>query len=187
MKLKALVALLLLPGLTGCVSSYLFESRGTVTAADGEPTPALLYWRGDDGRLWYGKRYRQIDTGVTMLVCGKPPRTFDAEGMESELYLGSRSGDLRVAEINESGQFVAVSPPEPVRPDTVCGRVMLADQPAASDALRAGTEPAVLIVCRNTARPDRYPTPGAYPFRPVSRTRAKGDIEPSDVCAPPAP
>ena len=70
---RLFIALLSL-SVSACVGHFRYESRGTVVLASSEqPSEALLYWYGDEGRLWYGKRYKQMCSGETAATITENP------------------------------------------------------------------------------------------------------------------
>jgi hypothetical protein len=91
MLIRKLLLSVALVALTGCIGHYRYESQGEVMLADSQGHPALLYWYADDGRLWYGKAYRQPDTSLGLLVCGTPLRNFDGADAGEPVVLRSRS------------------------------------------------------------------------------------------------
>ena len=173
------VALLSL-SISACVGHFRYESRGTVVLTSSEqPSEALLYWYGDEGRLWYGKRYKQSDSGIEMRVCGATPKSFVPSGEgDAELQLLSRSGDRQVVEVDSTGDVVALREPKRLPPNSTCGRIAASGAEALTEYLAAGVEPQVFILCDNQQRPDRYPKPRRYLFEAVTKTEVVGNAEP---------
>ncbi len=167
----------------GCVGHYLYESPGNVLTTAGQQTNALLYWYGDYGRLWYGKRYRQIDSGVSMIVCGTTPKSFDGGNEDEPLMIKSRRGDRLVRREDDDGGLVPTDDPPALRPGSNCGQIFLSGAGVPSKKLIPGTTPDVSVLCDNPQRPDRYPAAGIYRFESTNRTKIKGQVEPGDICA----
>jgi hypothetical protein len=167
----------------GCVGHFLYESPGSVLTSAGQQTNALLYWYGDDGRLWYGRRYRQIDSGVSMIVCGTPAKSFDGGDEEEPLMIKSRPGDRLVRREDDDGGLVPIADPPVLSPGSGCGQISLSGAGVPSKKLIQGSTPDVSVLCDNPQRPDRYPAAGIYRFESINRTRIKGHVEPGDVCA----
>jgi hypothetical protein len=166
----------------GCIGHYRYESQGTVVTAEGQSTHALLYWYGDDGRLWYGKPYRQIDSGISMIVCGRPAKSFDGGGEDDPLVLLSRAGDQRIRRATDDSELVPITPPERLVPGKNCGEVSLAGSGVPSKALEPGSKPAISVLCDNPSKPLRYPAVGIYRFESINRTKVKDNIPPGDIC-----
>lgn len=176
-----LISVLAAVALAGCVTNYQYLARGKVATADDGPRGAVLYWNKDEGRLWYGKKYEQTDTSLTMRVCREIPKKFDL-GAEKHLVLFSRGGDRRAAEITSNGAVKRLANPQTVREDSTCGLVLLGGTPTDTVHLETGTRPVVAILCDNTARPDRYPPVGSYVFGVVSRSKTDKDRTAPDPC-----
>ena len=154
--------------------------------SSGGSTNALLYWYGDDGRLWYGKRYKQIDSDLEMNICGATSKQFvPAEGGNVGLQLPSRSGDLQVAEVGSGGKVVRLPEPKRLKPGAGCGKVSVQGTMVSTDDLDEARKPEVIILCENQRSPDRYPKIGRYVFNPVTKTKVKGNDPPESVCTGP--
>ena len=176
---RLFIALLSL-SISACVGHFRYESRGTVVLASSEqPSEALLYWYGDDGRLWYGKRYKQSDSDIVMRVCGTTPKSFVPSGEgDAELQLLSRSGDRQVAKVDSTGDVVALNAPKRLPPNSTCGGIAVSGAKALTEDLTAGVEPQLFILCDNQQRPDRYPKPRRYLFKEVTKTKVAGNEAP---------
>ncbi len=175
----AVAAAVLALALAGCSpTSYRYQARGTLALPAGD-AGAVLYWRGDEGRLWYGKAYARPDSGAVLRVCGEPPLVFVA-GEGDTLRLDSGSGDTVVGEIRDAAGVATVDPPRRVRAGALCGVVRAGGVPVATGALTEGVQPELVFLCANARRPQRYPAPGAYLFAAVSKSVARegGDPEP---------
>ncbi len=173
--------------LGGCIGHYRYESRGTVKTSSGESSNGLLYWYADDGRLWYGRPYQAVDSGLEMNVCNATPKQFEAkEGENVTLQLPSKSGDVQIARFDSRGGRV-INLPEPKRltPGSSCGQISIAGQAASTEDLTAGEKPEVIILCENQRNPERYPAIGRYEFKAITKTKVDGNVPPESVC--PAP
>ena len=176
--------MLLLMG--GCIGHYRYESKGNVATSSSGNTQALLYWYGDDGRLWYGRRYQAVDSGVEMKVCKGTPKQFAPLGNENvTLQLSSRARDHRVAEVDSSGNVVNLPDPEILKAGNFCGQISISGQAASTEDLSVGAKPEVIILCESQRNPDRYPAVGRYEFKAVTMTKVDGNEPPESVC--PAP
>ncbi len=185
MRHRITLALLLLGTNAGCVGHYLYQSEGTVESAGGDAQAALLYWYGDDGRLWYGKRYTQIDSTISMIVCGSTPKQFDGGGADDPVMIKSRPGDRQVIETGEDGGLVPVLEPQPLPPGSNCGEIAESGVGQPSSALEPGMSPVVNVLCDNPSRPQRYPAAGTYRFDAISRIKVRENVPPEDICASP--
>ena len=166
--------------LSSCIANYQYRAPGKVPFAGGVSRDAVLYWHKDEGRLWYGARYEQTDTGLSMLVCQLPPKPFSL-GADGTLELLGKAGDVRVAMLDAAGKLAPVTP-EPVSDGGRCGAIALDGTPTRTDMLREGTRPVVTILCENATRPERYPVAGEYAFGPVSRQKSGKDPAAPDPC-----
>lgn len=178
------ISLLTAVALAGCMTNYQYQSRGEIATASDGPRSAVLFWHKDEGRLWYGKKYEQVDTDLTLRVCQEVPRLFDL-GNGKHLVLFSRSDDRRAAEIADNGVVKPLPTPQPVGENSDCGFILLDGAPTDTAHLATGTRPAVAIVCDNVARPDRYPRIGVYAFGPVSRAETDKERTAPDPCVRP--
>lgn len=167
--------------LSSCIPNYQYRAAGTVAFAGGVSRDAVLYWHRDEGRLWYGAKYEQADSELSMLVCQVPPKKFSL-GADGSLELPGKAGDVRVATLDAAGKVAPVTP-EPVSDGGRCGAIALDGAPTRTDRLREGTRPVVAILCENATRPDRYPVAGQYAFGPVSRQKSAKDQAAPDPCA----
>jgi len=167
MKIQKLL-LIIVPAiaLSGCATNYRYEARGELPGTDGEPRNAVLYWFKDEGRLWYGSRYEQVDSDAILRVCNDLPRPFSPDD-DGWLALEGKSGDLLAARILPEGGIEPLA--EPLQELAACGRVQVNGQPAGTVNMAVGIQPVVSILCRNPARPGRYPEIGSYRFSMVSR------------------
>lgn len=170
--------------LAGCVTNYQYFSRGEIATADDGRRGAVMYWHKDEGRLWYGKKYEQVDTSLTLRICQGVPKPFSL-GNGDHLVLFSGSGDRRAAEVAADGTVKPLASPQPVAEDSACGYVLLDGSPTDTARLTTGSRPSVAIVCDNARRPDRYPPVGVYPFGAVSRSEADKDRTAPDPCVRP--
>lgn len=167
--------------LAGCVTNYQYLARGEVATADDGPRSAVIYWNKDEGRLWYGKKYQQVDTGLTLRICQELPKPF-ALGNGKHLVLFSRSGDRRTAAVSTDGSVKPLTAPQPVGADSACGLILLNGAPTDTAHLTTGTRPVIAILCDNVARPDRYPPARGYAFGVVSRAKTDKNRTAPDPC-----
>ena len=167
---------------SGCVGHYLYESHGTISMTPDGQSDAALYWYADEGRLWYGRRYKESDSDIDLIVCNVPPKTFVPAGHgQTELQLLSRSGDRQIAAL-ENGDVVLLPSPVPVGIERKCGRLLVAGDDVITSGLLPGMEPEVIILCTNMLNPDRYPEARRYDFQPVIKTKVEGRPEPELTC-----
>jgi hypothetical protein len=183
--IRKLLLLFALVALSGCIGHYRYESQGEVSIADSQQRAALLYWYVDDGRLWYGKAYKQPDSSLGLIVCGTPPSNFDGGDAGDPLVLKSRSGDRQVVELNEQGRVVELSDSGRLPVGSSCGGIDIDGKPATSDHLVEGAIPRISILCDNPGRPGRYPVAGIYVFGEVSRAKVENREAPDTFCNPP--
>lgn len=160
--------------LGGCTSYYQYRSNGGVSVANGATQNAVLYWYGEEGRLWYGKQYTQLDSGLTLRICKVGARPFDLSGT-SRLELPAKAGDLRVADINEQGTLQPVTPPLRLRTGDYCGIVLLSGHSVTTRQLQLSRHPAIAILCKNLNKPDRYPESKIYMFGAIRRIEVSKD------------
>lgn len=155
--------------LSSCIGHHRYESRGTVTMSFGE-ADALMYWYGDDGLLWYGKPYKDVDSGLEMNICGATSKNFvPASETNHKLQLPNKGGDLQVAKVDNSGHVVRLSEPKRMPAGTSCGHIEVGETMVSIEGLSAGAEPEVIILCKNKQKPDRYPHIDRYEFEPVTK------------------
>lgn len=161
--------------LIGCVNHYRFESRGTVELASGQTADAVMYWFGDEGRLWYGKSFRQIDSDLELRVCGVTPKSFVPHDQSNALQLPGRSGDMQILNLEQGGQLSMLAEPIMVRESEKdpCGKILVAGNEVEISQLNEGIKPDVVFLCKNIQRPDRYPNARLYSFQLVSKTEIK--------------
>jgi len=178
---KTLLLLAALTVLSGCVSLYQYQAEGKVATTDGEERKAVVFWHKDEGRLWYLKKYEQLDTDITLRICGGVPKPF-VLGNSGYVELLSRSNDMRVASVNASGELV-MQPPERLKDGKSCGLIMVGDDRVGTDGLPQNLRPEIVILCENQTRPDRYPAAKKYRFGAVSRAEIdKGTRPAPDPC-----
>ena len=169
-RMAALVALILAVAVSGCVHNYQYLTTGQVMTASEAERNALLYWRADEGRLWYGRQYAQLELTPVMRVCGESAHPFVVAD-DGHLQLDSGANDYQVVIINEQGRVEPLEEPQRLRDGSRCAVILLDGEPVGTEALREGTRPGVAVICENRGRPDRYPAAGIYRFNPVSRER----------------
>lgn len=174
------VLLFITVALGGCVTSYQYRAHGDVMMTDGETRQAVLYWHKDEGRRWYGKKYEQPDTSLTMRICEGMPKIF-ALNEDGHVELRSKSGDFRVARINAEGELEEQDA-ERLGDGDNCGVIQVDGTAVGTDGLPQGTRPTVTILCRNDTRPDRYPAMSQYRFGAVARQVSEDDRSGPDPC-----
>lgn len=179
--IHALVLVVTAALLSSCIANYQYAAPGKLAFAGGVSRDAVLYWHKDEGRLWYGAKYEQVDSGLSLRVCQLVPKEFSL-GSDGALELPGRAGDVRVATLDAAGKVVPATP-EPVADGGRCGAIALDGAPTRTDRLREGTQPVVAILCENATRPDRYPVAGQYAFGPVSRQKSGKEPAGPDPCA----
>lgn len=167
---------------SGCVTNYQYASRGEVTMTDGATRNAVLYWSKDEGRLWYGKKYEQLDTSVNMRVCETVQSKAFSLGDEGYVTLPSRASDLRVAEVMEDGELTILAEEERLPDGETCGVILAGDTKVGTGGLPVGTRPTVTILCRSDMRPGRYPEVSKYEFSTVTRTETDEERKAPDPC-----
>ena len=157
--------------LSSCIGHYRYESAGTVNVS-GESRNALLYWYADDGRRWYGKRYRQVDTDLELIVCETTPKSFEPDPSGKSLQLSSRSGDRQIARVETAtGEVVLLPEPKRLVVGSDCGHISLSGDNTLTDDLVVGTEPQVFFICDNPRNPVRYPQSRRYQFDDVYKVK----------------
>jgi hypothetical protein len=182
-RLQILLVAVITACLTGCISHYRYESRGIVKNHAGEEQGALLYYEEDDGRLWYGRKYRMPDSDADLKVCKATDKSF-VPTSESDPSLGlmSQGGDSKVAALSDAGAIAPLESPERLHPGETCGVVLVGGAPAGIEELDEGVKPWVAIFCENPRRPGRYPEAALYPFDALTRKKVKSDRTPSSPC-----
>jgi hypothetical protein len=137
--------------------------------------------------LWYGKRYREVDSDLEMNICGATSKQFaPPEESNKGLQLPSKSGDQQIARFDSRGGRV-VNLPEPKRqtPGSSCGQISIAGKAVSTVDLTAGEKPEVIILCENQRKPNRYPAVGRYEFKAITKTKVDGNVPPESVCPSP--
>lgn len=181
MKKTCLWILIAAIGLTGCITNYQYRSDGVVSMSDGTNRGAVLYWHKDEGRLWYGKKYEQTDTSLTMRICESTPKIF-ALGNLSHVELQSKDGDIRIARINDRGEVEKIPKSERLRTGDSCGAILAGSTPVGTEGLAVGAKPTANILCINKKVPDRYPKVAAHSFGAVSRKESDAMGTAPDPC-----
>ena len=157
--------------LSSCIGHHRYESRGSVTMSFGK-ADALMYWDGDDGLLWYGKRYKDIDSDLEMNICGATSKNFvPASETNHKLQLSNKGGDLQVAKVDNSGHVVRLSEPKRMPAGTSCGHIEVGETMVSIEDLGEGAKPEVIILCEKERPRDRYPQIARYEFGAVTKTR----------------
>ena len=133
-KWKTILLLVAVSCVSGCVSLYQYSAQGQLTTTDGEQIDAVVYWHKDEGRLWYGKKYEQLETDVTLRICQVIPKNF-VLAESGQVVLQSKSNDVQVASVAANGNLVMLNPPERLRPGEPCGLILVNGNPVGTDAL----------------------------------------------------
>ncbi len=183
-RVKMIPALLIALAITGCISNYQYRSYGNVTAIDGEMHQAVIYWHKDEGWLWYGKKYEQLNSDATMRMCGSTSLNTFALEDDGTVELQSRSDDFLVARIDDTGNLEPM-PEELLREGGRCGLILVEGKPVGMQGLREDVRPELVILCKNDINTDRYPEVGKYLFDPVSRMETDEDRSGPDACLGP--
>jgi hypothetical protein len=160
--------------LAGCTTLYQYRSDGELSAQNGTKQKAVLYWYGEEGRLWYGKKYAQLDSGLNLRICKVGIKPFDLS-KTSRLELPAKANDIRVADLDDQGALHPVAPPVRLRTGDYCGIVLLNGQAVTTEKLRITLHPSIAILCKSLRNPDRYPQPDIYAFGAISRSETSKD------------
>lgn len=180
-KWKTLLLLTTITVLSGCVSLYQYKAEGKVTTRDGEERKAVIYWHKDEGRLWYLKKYEQLETDITLRICQGIPKLF-VLGQSGYVELLSKDNDMQVARINANGDLEKQSA-ERLRQGEPCGLILVGDDRVDTDDLPENLRPDIVILCENQTRPDRYPQVAKYHFGIVNRAQIDKKSRPApDPC-----
>ncbi|MCL6416820.1 hypothetical protein MIB92_14260 [Aestuariirhabdus sp. Z084] len=180
---RNLSLLFLLVFLTGCVSNYQYRAFGTITTSDNQQRNAVLYWNKDEGRLWYLKKYEQVDTSVTLRVCQGTPKIFSLDAASGRLILPSKANDLLVTRLDSRGRLTPVEPAKRLQEGQGCGLIRVDKTAVSADQLNRGRQPEILIFCRNPTRPDRYPQAGTFTFESITAKEYDSEQRPApDPC-----
>ena len=169
-----LTILLLTFLVSGCTTLYRYSSNGEVLSVSGDKHQAVLYWYGEEGRLWYGKKYAQLDTSLQMRICGVGPKLFHLSET-SRLELAAVGGDRRVNDIDASGQLQPVESTFPLKTGEYCGVILLNGKAVNTSHLMLTLKPSVAILCDSQQKPARYPKAQIYDFGSIQRIEATAD------------
>jgi hypothetical protein len=181
-KWTTLLLFLAVSAVTGCASFYQYQAQGKVTYSSGEVRDAIVFWHEDEGRLWYLKKYQQMETNLTMRICNQQSKIFSS-GRDGYLELQSKPNDMLIARVNDSGEIEPLWPGERLPSGEQCGVIQVDDKFVGTDGLRENQRPEIFIFCRNDSRPDRYPVVAKYSFNAVSRQEVdKESREGPDPC-----
>lgn len=170
--------------LSGCISNYQYFARGEVTTVANERRDAVMYWQKDEGRLWYGEKYQQTDSDINIRICQETTKIF-ALSEERLLELPSKSGDVKVARIDDTGNLVNLETAEQLREGSGCGLILVEGKAVDNDALQEGMRPEVSILCKNDSKPERYPAVRVYQFNAVERKKSDDDRRAPNPCLGP--
>lgn len=178
--------LLLSVQLAGCTTFYQYRSEGEVAAQNGSKQKAVLYWYGEEGRLWYGKKYAQVDSGLTLRICKVGAKAFDLSNKTSRLELPAKANDLRVVDVDGQGALQPVRPPIRLVTGDYCGIVLLNGHAVTTRQLKVMLHPSIAILCKSQKNPDRYPQPNIYAFGAISHSEtSKATRTAPDPCTNP--
>lgn len=181
-KWKTMLLLIAVYAVSGCVSLYQYSAEGQVTTADGDNIDAVVYWHKDEGRLWYGAKYEQLETDVTLRICQVVPKNF-VLAESGHVVMRSKSNDMQVASVGAGGNLVMLNPPRRLRPGEPCGLILADGNPVGTDGLTLDLAPEIAILCKNDTRPGRYPAAAKYRFGAISRTEIDEETRPApDPC-----
>ena len=181
-KWTAMLLFLAVTALSGCASLYQYQAQGKVKFSSGEERDAIVYWHKDEGRLWYLKKYEQLETSLTMRICKEQPKIFSL-GQDGYVELQSKPNDMLIARVNVSGEIEPLWPGERLPAGKRCGVIQVDDKSVGTDGLRENQRPQIFIFCRNESRPSRYPLVSKYSFNAVSRQEIDKDSrEGPDPC-----
>lgn len=180
-KFALLVLLAVVQLLSGCITNYQYQSRGEVTATDGDTHKAVLFWHRDEGRLWYGRDHEQPDTSLTMRICQVGVKIFELD-KAGYLMLHSKAGDMRVAQVADNGTLVPLGSGQRLHEGDNCGVIQVGGAKVSTADLRIGMQPTVAILCENATRPDRYPAVAGYQFRAITRSKTDEARSAPDPC-----
>ncbi len=179
---KSLLLLAAVSLVSGCVSLYQYSAEGQITTTDGETVDAVVYWHKDEGRLWYGKKYEQLESDVTLRICQIVPKNF-VLAESGHVVLQSKANDMQVVSVGGGGELVSLDSPQRLRPGEPCGLILADGDPVGTDGLGENLAPDIAILCRNDTRPDRYPRVAKYRFGAISRSEIDKDTRPApDPC-----
>ena len=168
--------------LGGCVSLYQYQAEGQITTSGGERLDAVIFWHKDEGRLWYGKQYEQLETDVTLRICQVLPKNF-VLAEAGHVVIQSSPNDLRMAAVGADGNLVMLNPPERLPQGEPCALILADGDPVGTDGLSENLAPEIAILCKNDTRPDRYPAVAKYRFGAISRAEIDPDTRPApDPC-----
>jgi hypothetical protein len=171
--------------LSACVSNNQYISRGSFEYAPDKSSAAVIYWKMDEGRLYYGPSYEEKDSGITLRICKRTIKEFVPDEIDNtkDLILLGKSGDLLVSKVDATGNVSNLDPAIPVNPQNkvACGRFITEDSDGNS-LLNEGDHPEIIFVCNNLAKANRYPKAKIYVFGAVEKSEYKeGDSAP-DAC-----
>lgn len=161
--------------LSACVYNYLYTSRATLVFSDEQPRGAVMYWRADEGRMWFGGKADGGDSDVDVRVCGSASTlSFLPNENSGELELVARSGDILIAGYNEDNQVIPLESPERAMPSkTACGHILIGSEFATMDDLVEGIDLMVTVLCKNNRFADRYASASSYAFSAIVKNEGE--------------
>lgn len=182
---KILSIALIAFGLSACVANDQYISRGSVEYEPDEINTAVIYWRMDEGRLYYGSSYEEGDSGISLRICNRTTKEFvpDEKDNTEDLVLLGKSGDLLVSAVDATGNISVLDTAIPVNPQSkvACGRLITEDSDGKS-LLNEGDYPEIIFMCNNLVRSDRYPKAKKYTFGEVEKSEYKEGGAAPDAC-----
>ncbi len=183
---KLLSITLVVFGLNACVTNDQYISRGSVEYAPGETNAAVIYWRMDKGRLYYGSSYEEGDSGISLRICKRTVKEFVPDEIDNtgDLVLLGKSGDLLVSVVDAAGNISVLDTAIPVNPQNkvICGRFITNDSEGMS-LQNDGDYPEIIFMCNNLARADRFPKAKKYTFGAVEKSEYNEGEAAPEACA----
>ena len=121
--------------------------------------------------MYYGKKYSEKDSGITLRICNRTPKSFEPLDTKTHtLVLLSKAMDHKVAKADEDGNVILLNKIVVLKAGEVCGEIYISDNKASMDNLLVGNIPAIAFLCKNITRINRYPLAGKYEFKPIEKT-----------------
>jgi len=183
--IKILTIALLVFVLSSCVHNYKYISRGSFEYEPNVRNTAVIYWRMDEGRLYYGPSYEAKDSGISLRICKRTTKEFvpDQKNNSENLILLGKSGDLLVSEVDTTGKISFLNPAILVNPQNkvACGRLITEDKDGNS-LLKEGSNPIIIFMCNNSNKPNRFPKAKQYTFGDVEKSEYKESDSAPKAC-----
>lgn len=181
---KLLSIALVVFSLSACVNNYQYISRGSFEYAPDKSNTAVIYWKMDKGRLYYGPSYEEGDSGISLRICKRTTKEFiPDENNTGNLILLGKSGDLLVSEVDATGNISSLDSAIPVNPQNkvACARLITEDSDGNS-LLNEGDYPEIFFMCNNLVKANRYPKAKKYTFGAVEKSEYKDDDSAPGAC-----